>query len=79
MALHKLVLVAMVASFGLAGCDVDEGPAEETGESLDEAGDQLEDAADDTTAAALDACGQVTVTASTAEQMSFVSCWSTSA
>lgn len=46
MALHKLVLVALVASFGLAGCDVDEGPAEETGEELDEAGDELEDATD---------------------------------
>lgn len=60
MAFHKLVLVAMVASFGLAGCDVDEGPAEETGESLDEAGDQLEDAADETTAAVQDACEEAT-------------------
>ena len=79
MALHKLVLVAMVACFGLAGCDVDEGPAEETGESLDEAGDQLEDAADDTTAAVRSACEAGMN--STGEQVSsaFVSCWSTSA
>ncbi len=60
MALHKLVLIATVACFGLAGCDVDEGPAEETGESLDEAGDQLEDAADDTMAAVQDACEEAT-------------------
>jgi hypothetical protein len=46
MALHKLVLVALIASFGLAGCDVDEGPVEETGEELDEAGDELEDSTD---------------------------------
>ncbi|HET6630290.1 MAG TPA: hypothetical protein VFG91_11000 [Woeseiaceae bacterium] len=52
MALHKLVLVALVGSFGLAGCDVDEGPVEETGEELDEAGDELEDATDEAADAA---------------------------
>ncbi len=54
MALHKLILIGLAASFGIAGCDVNEGPAEETGEQLDEAGDQLEDATDEATAAARD-------------------------
>lgn len=45
----ELTLIALLASLGAASCDVDEGPAEETGESLDEAGDEIEDAADDAT------------------------------
>lgn len=45
----ELTLVALLAALGTASCDVDEGPAEETGESLDEAGDEIEDAADDAT------------------------------
>lgn len=58
MALHKLILIAFVAlPFGLAGCDVDEGPVEETGEELDEAGDELEDATDEAADAADDAVG----------------------
>jgi hypothetical protein len=53
MVLHKLILVALLAlPFGLAGCDVDEGPVEETGEELDEAGDELEDATDEAADAA---------------------------
>lgn len=60
MAFHKLVLVALIASFGVVGCDVDEGPAEETGESLDEAGDELEDATDEATAAVEDTCEEAT-------------------
>lgn len=52
MRIPELALAALLLPFGMAvgvaGCDVDEGPAEETGESLDEAGDELEDAADDT-------------------------------
>lgn len=43
----ELTLIALLSAFGVAGCDVDEGPAEEAGESLDEAGDELEDATDD--------------------------------
>lgn len=45
----ELTLLALLSAFGVAGCDVDEGPAEETGEALDEAGDEMEDAADDAT------------------------------
>lgn len=56
MRFHKLILVAIVAAFGLAGCDVDEGPVEETGEELDEAGDELEDAGDEMARAVEDAC-----------------------
>jgi hypothetical protein len=50
------MLISIVAAFGLAGCDVDEGPAEEAGESLDEAGEKIEDAGDDAANAVEDAC-----------------------
>lgn len=44
----NLLLIAIAAtSIGLAGCDVDEGPVEETGEALDEAGDEVEDAVEE--------------------------------
>ncbi|HLT91098.1 MAG TPA: hypothetical protein VKZ85_09160 [Woeseiaceae bacterium] len=46
MRLSKLTLLFLLSAFGVAACDVDEGPAEEAGESLDEAGDELEDATD---------------------------------
>ncbi len=47
----ELTLVALLAAIGVASCDVDEGPAEEAGESLDEAGDEIDDATDDNGAA----------------------------
>jgi hypothetical protein len=52
MKLHHLLLVALVAAFGIAGCDVDDGPVEETGQALD-------DAAEDTANAVEDACEDV--------------------
>jgi hypothetical protein len=52
MKLHHLLLVAIVAAFGIAGCDADDGPAEEMGEALD---DTTEDAAN----AVEDACEDV--------------------
>lgn len=39
------LLVAAV--LGIAGCDMNDGPAEEVGENIDEAADELEDAVDD--------------------------------
>lgn len=42
------LLIALLASFTLVACDVDEGPMEETGESVDEATDDMGDAAEDT-------------------------------
>ena len=58
MKLHKLLLLGVVAAFGTAlyGCDTNDGPAEEMGESLDNAGENIEDAAADARNAAEDAC-----------------------
>lgn len=46
--LRQLLLVAIAATFALAGCDTNEGPGEEMGETLDEAGEEVQDAADET-------------------------------
>lgn len=47
----KLLLIMCVFSVPLAGCESNDGPAEEMGERIDDAaenaGDGLEDAADD--------------------------------
>jgi hypothetical protein len=45
----ELTLLALLSCIGVASCDVDEGPAEEAGESLDEAGDEIGDEVDDAT------------------------------
>lgn len=49
MHIAKLLLILIIGSFALAGsgCDRDEGPAEEAGESLDEAGERLEETAEE--------------------------------
>lgn len=41
-----LAALIMAALLGMAGCDTNDGPAEELGESIDEAADDLEDAID---------------------------------
>ena len=55
---HSLLLLAIVATFGLGttGCDTNDGPAEEMGEALDETGENIEDAAADAGNAVEDAC-----------------------
>ena len=47
MKIHQLLLVAIVAAFGLAGCETSDGPAEEMGEAVDETGENVKDAAED--------------------------------
>lgn len=59
MHIAKLMLLLIVGSFALAGCDRDEGPAEEAGEAMDEAGEQLEETAENTGNAIEDACEDV--------------------
>jgi predicted small secreted protein len=56
MRLHPLLLVAVVAAFGISGCDTDDGPAEETGRAVDETGENIREAAEDTRNAVEDAC-----------------------
>lgn len=50
-ALTIAALLSLMVSFGLAGCDRDEGPVEEAAEEVEnaaeEAGDAVEDAADE--------------------------------
>ncbi|MGH8168784.1 MAG: hypothetical protein ACREQ1_16210 [Woeseiaceae bacterium] len=48
MKMHHLLLVAIVAAFGLAGCDTNDGPVEEMGEAVDETGEDAQDAVKDT-------------------------------
>jgi predicted small secreted protein len=45
MKIHHLLLLSIVAAFGVAGCDTNDGPAEEMGEALDDTGEDIEDAA----------------------------------
>lgn len=59
MIIAKLLLLLMVASFGVVGCDMNDGVAENTGEAMDEAGDKVGDAARDTGNAIEDACEDV--------------------
>jgi predicted small secreted protein len=57
---HRLLLIAIVAafglSFGLSGCDTDDGPAEEMGKAIDDAGENTQDAAKKAGNAVEDAC-----------------------
>jgi hypothetical protein len=48
---HTLILACLLfpMSVGFLGCDVNEGPAEEAGEDIDEAGEELKDETDDAT------------------------------
>lgn len=59
MNIAKLVLLLMVGSFGIAGCDNDAGPAERTGERLDDAGEELREAGRDAGNAVEDACEEI--------------------
>jgi hypothetical protein len=47
MKLPHLLLIAMVAAFGVSGCDADDGPAEETGQALDDAATDARNAVED--------------------------------
>jgi len=59
MHIAKLLLILIIGSFGIAGCDRDEGPAEEAGEAMDEAGEELEETAENAGNAVEDACEDV--------------------
>jgi hypothetical protein len=59
MKIHTLLLATIVAVFGLAGCDNDDGPAEKAGQAVDNAGQELKDAANDVGNAVEDACEDV--------------------
>lgn len=52
MKVHRLLLIALIAIFGVAGCDAGDGPAEEMGEAID-------DTAEDASNAVEDACEDV--------------------
>lgn len=41
------LLIFLFTSFGIAGCDINEGPAEKAGENIDNAVDKTGDAIDD--------------------------------
>lgn len=56
---HRLVLVGLVAAFGVFGCEREEGPGEELGESLDEAGESIQGAAENAGDAVEEACENV--------------------
>lgn len=56
MQIAKLLLILIIGSFAVAGCDRNEGPAEEAGEAMDEAGERLQDTAEDAGNAVEDAC-----------------------
>jgi hypothetical protein len=59
MRIHHLLLIGIVAGFGISGCETDDGPAEEMGEALDETGEDIQDAAKDAGNAVEDACEDV--------------------
>lgn len=54
--IRSALLALAAAAFFIGGCDVDEGPAEETGEALDEAGESVRESAEDAGNAVEDAC-----------------------
>ena len=43
----RLTLITLFGLAPLAACDTNDGPAEETGEAIDEAAEETEDAIDD--------------------------------
>lgn len=59
MHIARTLLILVIGSFAIAGCDRDEGPAEEAGETVDEAGERLEETAEDAGNAVEDACEDV--------------------
>ena len=59
MQIARLLLILTVGSFAIAGCDRDEGPAEETREAMDSTGERIEDAAEDAGNAMEDACEEM--------------------
>lgn len=59
MQIARLLLILIIGSFAIVGCDRDEGPAEEAGEAMDEAGERLEETAQDAGNAVEDACEDV--------------------
>ena len=56
MVCRNRALALLAGAFLIGGCDVDEGPAEETGEALDDAGAALRDSGEDARNAIEDAC-----------------------
>jgi predicted small secreted protein len=59
MNIARLLLLMMVASFAIVGCDTNDGAAENLGEAIDDAGDKIDDAATDAGNAIEDACEDV--------------------
>ena len=59
MNIARLLLLMMVASFAIVGCDTNDGEAENLGEAIDDAGDKIDDAANDAGNAIEDACEDV--------------------
>jgi hypothetical protein len=59
MTTRHLLLLGILATAGVWGCDSDDGPAEEMGQALDETGENAKDAAKDAGNAVEDACEDV--------------------
>lgn len=55
----KILLLTMVASLAIVGCDNDDGAAEKAGKALDDAGDKIGQAAADAGDAIKEACEDV--------------------
>jgi hypothetical protein len=59
MNIARLLLLIVVASFAIVGCDSNDGAAEDFGEAIDDAGDKIGDAATDAGNAIEDVCEDV--------------------
>ena len=59
MKIAKLLLLLTIASFTVTACDMNDSPAENAGEAMDEAGEKIADAATDAGNAIEDACENV--------------------
>jgi predicted small secreted protein len=53
------MVAAFGLSFGLSGCDTDDGPAEEMGQAIDDTGENIQDTANKAANAVEDACEDV--------------------
>ena len=47
MAFRNAILIAIVSTLGFVGCESNDGPAEDAGETLDEAAENTADAVED--------------------------------
>jgi len=59
MNIARLLLLMTMASFAIAGCDTNDGGAENLGEAVDDVGDKIGDVATDAGNAIEDACEDV--------------------